>query len=95
MENRNLQQIVAHANLCDGFYTDTKALYLQSFGKPANVSSIYQLNFRKAFEQLKTAFADRIEDIYTYRDYNRKNPAVRLRPDDRDHAGSAGDDRVR
>ncbi len=72
MENKHLQQIVAHANLCDGFYTDTKALYLQSFGKPANVCSIYQLNFRKAFEQLKTAFAGRIDDIYTYRDYNRK-----------------------
>ncbi|MGX5820000.1 AAA family ATPase [Chitinophaga lutea] len=72
MENNQLLQIVAHANLCDNYYTDCRALYLQSFGKTASVVSVNRVNHVKAFEQLQEKYADRIADVYTYRDYSRQ-----------------------
>lgn len=70
---KQLQKIVAHANLCDDFYIDVQALYLQTYRKMPSVSSIYQLDFRKAFLWMKENRAAWIEDIYTYRDYDRSD----------------------
>lgn len=68
---KELQKIVTHANLCDDYYIDAHALYLQTYRKMPSVSSIYQLDFRKAFGWMKEHRAAWIEDIYTYRDYDR------------------------
>ncbi|MGN6511721.1 MAG: hypothetical protein ACTHLD_19810 [Chitinophaga sp.] len=73
MNNKELQQIVSHANLCDDFYIDAQALYLQTYRKMPSVSSIYQVDFRKAFNWVKENRAEWIEDIYTYRDYDRSD----------------------
>ncbi|RPD40468.1 AAA family ATPase [Chitinophaga barathri] len=73
MENKELQKIVAHANLCDDFYIDAHALYLQTHQKMPSVSSMYQVDFRKAFSWIKENRAEWIEDIYTYRDYDRSD----------------------
>ena len=73
MDNKELQQIVSHANLCDDFYIDAQALYLQTHRKMPSVSSIYQVDFRKAFNWVKENRAGWIEDIYTYRDYDRSD----------------------
>lgn len=68
-----MQKIVSNANLCDDFYMDTKALYLQTHRKMPSVSSIYQVDFRKAFHWVKENRSEWIEDIYTYRDYDRSD----------------------
>ncbi|WP_346316670.1 AAA family ATPase [Chitinophaga sp. YIM B06452] len=68
---KELQKIVTHANLCDDYYIDAHALYLQTYRKIPSVSSIYQLDFRKAFGWMKENRAAWIEDIYAYRDYDR------------------------
>lgn len=78
MENKDLQQIALHANLCDDYYIDPKALYLQTHGKMPSISCIFPLDFRKALEWLKKDRTEWIEDVYTYRNYRRSSKGYEI-----------------
>jgi len=73
MENKHLHNILINANLTDSCYFDSKTFYYDCFGTLPNISSIYQVDYQKAASEIKTAFADQIDDIYTHRTYDRSH----------------------
>lgn len=73
MENKQLQNILINANLTDSYYFDSKTFYYDCFGTLPNISSIYQVDYLKAANEIKTAFADKIDEIYTHSIYNRSH----------------------
>lgn len=69
MENKNLHNVLINANLTDTCYFDSKTFYYDCFGTLANISAIYQVDYQKVANEIKTAFADKIDEIYTLRTY--------------------------
>ncbi|MRG46909.1 hypothetical protein GFS24_17440 [Chitinophaga sp. SYP-B3965] len=67
MENKNLYNILINANLTDTCYFDSKTFYYDCFGTLANVSAISPVDHQKAATEIKTAFADKIDEIYIHR----------------------------
>lgn len=70
MENKNLNSILINANLTDTCYFDSKTFYYDCFGSLAHVSAIHQVDYQKAAAEIKTAFADKIDEIYIHRTYD-------------------------
>ncbi len=73
MENKQLHNILVNANLTDSYYFDSKTFYYDCFGTLPNISAIYQVDYLKAANEIKTAFADKIDEIYTHRTYDRSH----------------------
>lgn len=73
MENKQLHNILINANLTDSYYFDSKTFYYDCFGTLPNISAIYQVDYLKAANEIKTAFADKIDEIYTHRTYDRSH----------------------
>jgi hypothetical protein len=75
MENKDIQKILVNANmdLTDSYYYDSKTFYFNCFGKLPNMSIIHQVDNLKAVDEIKKVFADKIDEVYTHRTYNRSH----------------------
>lgn len=75
MENKDIQKILVNANmdLDDGYYYDSKTFYFNCFGALANMSIIYNVDTLKAVDEIKKTFADKIDEVFTHRTYNRSH----------------------
>lgn len=71
MDNINTQKTMSANSVFGKHYLDSKAMYMYHFNKLPSVNYIYGIDGEKAFAAIKEKFAEKIQSIHQYRDYDR------------------------
>lgn len=78
MDNIFSQKVINANNLFDNGYLDAKSLYLNCFNKLPSINFVRGVDGEKALEAIREKFADKIQNIYQNRFFERSKKAFRF-----------------
>lgn len=78
MDNQQLSTVINACALFDGYFMDSKSLYLHFFNSLPNVSYIGNIDGEKAYKAFTVQFRDDIAQVYQYRWYANKDKEFRF-----------------